>query len=65
MCMNCSFVEADNDFVRPANSTVKLNCTLAHNGTVTWLHNAVKIESTNEDDETKEEGILKVTVGEF
>jgi len=66
MCVHCEFVETDNEFVKPANSTVKLNCTLPHNGTVTWLHNKDKIESTNKDDEVEvEEGVLKVTVGEF
>jgi len=52
--------EADNDIVQQANSTAKLNCTLPQNDTITWLHNAEKI-----DVELEQPNSLKVTVGEF
>ena len=53
------YAEDDNDFVRPANDTIQLNCTKVHTGNITWFHNDKRMESA------KTERVLEVTVGEF
>lgn len=58
------YVEVENDFVRPANTSLHLNCSLTPADNVTWYHRGERISP---DDEKYKlvDASLQMEVGEF